>query len=377
MPIRWRARPSLYPLSWRGDRVEVPRLFIAEQDLASDSWRVRLRCPVTGDISRITLAAFLVQEMWPNPGEVFQEWARELRGRYEADCRRGLSAEDARRAIVTSKETLLEDLVERARVLGQRRRAAVGRRAPAPPQFLTRNDQEIQQQMNAYLQAADAVFNRDVVQTVRAFTRQAQNFDLREQRTPEEILQGVRLRQLVDDSRSRALLKSRKLLCENLSPEQLKEFEASETFTVVAKGTSTRYLIRPIRSFNVTEVDNERAYCGTFPDVPIYDQMLAQKLYIENDPDTFFSQANKAGDFVRPGPMLFMEDPRPAPPDPGQPRPPLNRDEHARWRLTYRADCNCNECRYIRLHDIERVEQARAPRLNERLPGEDTGPRFY
>ena len=84
-----------------------------------------------------------------------------------------------------------------------------------------------------------------------------------------------------------ALAKSRSLLLENLTPEQRREFEAREAFTVEVK--DERYEIRP----DITERHRDHSkFCAIIPNLPVYDQMLARKLYLESDPEAFFKAAN-------------------------------------------------------------------------------------
>src|SRR3990167_11414180 len=81
--------------------------------------------------------------------------------------------------------------------------------------------------------------------------------------------------------------KSRALLVANLTPEQRHEFEAKESFTVKVKDEA--YEVRP----DITERLGDHArFCAVIPGLPVYDQMLARKLYLERDPEAFFKAAN-------------------------------------------------------------------------------------
>lgn len=89
--------------------------------------------------------------------------------------------------------------------------------------------------------------------------------------------------------------RARDLLVACLSPSQRAEFEQNETFTVECRGS--RYRVRPHHAHNVDRLDHDGVpevnYCVvTTTWVPLYDQMLAQKLLLETDPDTFFATAN-------------------------------------------------------------------------------------
>lgn len=81
--------------------------------------------------------------------------------------------------------------------------------------------------------------------------------------------------------------KSRRLLLENLTPEQRDEFERDEKFTVRVNGE--QYEIRP----DIVECLGDRTrYCAAIPGLPVYDQMLARKLHLERDAESFFRAAN-------------------------------------------------------------------------------------
>jgi hypothetical protein len=73
-----------------------------------------------------------------------------------------------------------------------------------------------------------------------------------------------------------------------LSDSQRGEFEASGTFTV--RGSSGgRYSISPRYSYNVRDLRTQEQICaGPYEDpVPLFDQMLAQKLCLETDETRF------------------------------------------------------------------------------------------
>lgn len=84
--------------------------------------------------------------------------------------------------------------------------------------------------------------------------------------------------------------KARQLLLRNLDAGQEKSFKKDGTFRVTAKDGKA-YTIKTARSFNVTAEDGTR-YCGQTADTPVEDQMLAQKLLLEHEPEKFFKNAN-------------------------------------------------------------------------------------
>ncbi len=98
------------------------------------------------------------------------------------------------------------------------------------------------------------------------------------------------------DSRSRSLL----LSC--LSPIQREEFEFGESFTIIAK-SGYRYRIERGYNFNIAVLGKNgkstigRLCAGPDEDVPVYDSMLSQKLWLENDEEGFLRVANRDGFF--------------------------------------------------------------------------------
>lgn len=88
-----------------------------------------------------------------------------------------------------------------------------------------------------------------------------------------------------------AVSKAKKLLVDQLNEEQKADFEKFKKFDVKA-ADGRIYTISHDRSFNVKGPDGVK-YCGQLEDAPIEDQMLAQKLLLEHDPNKFFKNANK------------------------------------------------------------------------------------
>ncbi|HEX8106682.1 MAG TPA: hypothetical protein VF516_03090 [Kofleriaceae bacterium] len=84
--------------------------------------------------------------------------------------------------------------------------------------------------------------------------------------------------------------KARQLLLRNLDAGQEKSFKKDGSFRVTAKDGKV-YTIKTARSFNVVAEDGTK-YCGQTVDTPVEDQMLAQKLLLEHEPEKFFKNAN-------------------------------------------------------------------------------------
>jgi hypothetical protein len=92
-----------------------------------------------------------------------------------------------------------------------------------------------------------------------------------------------------------------------LSPEQLSQFKASLTFTVKGEHSGTVYQIRLERIYNILVLDEDGkpgmpALCvmpsmGTTAfstdQVPLGDQLLAQKIWLETDEVATVEKANK------------------------------------------------------------------------------------
>lgn len=114
--------------------------------------------------------------------------------------------------------------------------------------------------------------------------------------------------------RKKAEKTARELLVKCLTPAQRADFEKNQAFDVeVTAGGSFRarhtradplgqrglewgagrYRIAKGSAFNVTHVESGTRYCVVAAEsVPVYDQMLAQKLLLENEPAKFFETAN-------------------------------------------------------------------------------------
>jgi hypothetical protein len=84
--------------------------------------------------------------------------------------------------------------------------------------------------------------------------------------------------------------KATTLLVKNLDEKQSASFTAKREFETVGKDGKT-YRITANRSFNVIGPDGTK-YCGQTADTPVEDQMLAQKLLLEHEPEKFFKNAN-------------------------------------------------------------------------------------
>lgn len=86
------------------------------------------------------------------------------------------------------------------------------------------------------------------------------------------------------------------LLVRCLTPKQAKQFEKNGSFTVTVPSRGA-FTIRSSRTYNVRHRESGRDFCLGFdtrlPELPLADQLLAQKLLLETDPDSFFATANE------------------------------------------------------------------------------------
>lgn len=87
-----------------------------------------------------------------------------------------------------------------------------------------------------------------------------------------------------------------------LKPDQLREFDKDETFTVdipdhgVKGFPFGKFIVKKSSAFNVMHIESKESFCVVAAEaVPVYDQMLTQKLLLENEPKRFFKTANRTG----------------------------------------------------------------------------------
>lgn len=86
-----------------------------------------------------------------------------------------------------------------------------------------------------------------------------------------------------------------------LTNKQRRQFDKNEWFTVECDHESRKYpkgtfKITKGSAFNIMHVETQERFCVVAKDpVPVYDQMLTQKLLLENDPMKFFKTANRSG----------------------------------------------------------------------------------
>lgn len=88
-------------------------------------------------------------------------------------------------------------------------------------------------------------------------------------------------------TRNVAEKRSLELLTRNLTAEQLKRFEEDKCIPIDT-GRGNKYLIKPARSINIEVIGKRHKLCaGPVGDMPIYDFMLAQKLFLEQNEKRF------------------------------------------------------------------------------------------
>jgi hypothetical protein len=88
---------------------------------------------------------------------------------------------------------------------------------------------------------------------------------------------------------------AKNLLRSWLSFEQLKSFNDTGAFNVVGSSTGTLYRINPVVNYGVVS-EKGMMYCfgptPVYPSIPLHDQMLVQKIALENCEDEVLQVAN-------------------------------------------------------------------------------------
>jgi len=147
------------------------------------------------------------------------------------------------------------------------------------------------------------------IQDVRTYDRPLTTAEMEQISTmgPHADLDAMRRRYEQDREQQEAALKrSREFLFEYLNDDQRKQMETEGYFSLIAP-SGRYYEIKPLNSFNVFVMSDTHWAVGyegwrgvmcVQPDgvnVPIYDQMLMQKLMIETDEENFIAIANVRG----------------------------------------------------------------------------------
>jgi len=128
------------------------------------------------------------------------------------------------------------------------------------------------------------------LRTVQPSAEEIEEATRRAQERVREADQRANLRRTAD-SRAEALLQT----C--LNEEQAKEFRQFQYFTVISKDGQRRYRIRKGIAGNILRIDGAGKPTHTLcahpaEEVPEYDNMLAQKLWLEHDEASFLKVAN-------------------------------------------------------------------------------------
>lgn len=100
------------------------------------------------------------------------------------------------------------------------------------------------------------------------------------------------------DLRQAAESRARHLLISLLNARQRADFQSYGYF-VVTMHTGRIFCVLPRFVFNVVDLcSGDRYCCMPEVDIPLADLMLAQKLLLESDPETFFAVANRNSDYM-------------------------------------------------------------------------------
>ena len=95
-----------------------------------------------------------------------------------------------------------------------------------------------------------------------------------------------------DPKKKEADERAKELLLSNLTDEQKKTFTDKGYFECVGNRTGKTYRIHNYRNIN-TRCGNDKYCVVQGNDVPLSDQLLTEKMLIENDEDKFLKVANK------------------------------------------------------------------------------------
>lgn len=138
-----------------------------------------------------------------------------------------------------------------------------------------------------------SIFDHAIAAGISITSRQlAENRDLAFERV-RQFMRGVPVSPPQADPQI-ALKRSKSLLIDALSREQLKDFALCGQFTVLGSKSKKPYRIKEGTAYNVS-VEGEGEYCAPASHghgVPVYDSMLAQKVTIELDEPAFLKVAN-------------------------------------------------------------------------------------
>lgn len=133
----------------------------------------------------------------------------------------------------------------------------------------------------------DAGLEKDELAPSLAFLKPRILADAQRERDLEEGLRQA-------ESKAKALL----VLC--LTPAQQSEFKEHQRFTInvdhkVSGFPTGAFRIKKGSAFNVEHVESRETFCVVAQEkVPVYDQMLTQKLLLEQEPERFFKTANRS-----------------------------------------------------------------------------------
>jgi hypothetical protein len=103
-----------------------------------------------------------------------------------------------------------------------------------------------------------------------------------------------------EEGMRQAEAKAKALLVMCLTPEQQAEFEEHGRFTItvdhkVSGFPTGAFRIKKSSAFNVEHIESGETFCVVAQEkVPVYDQMLTQKLLLEQEPERFFKTANRS-----------------------------------------------------------------------------------
>lgn len=157
-------------------------------------------------------------------------------------------------------------------------------------------EQELaEREQELYRRAVAQHDQQEIDRLARQMAQRAQEMAER-QRATEEIRHRVRE---ADERRAAAQGRANEFLLEHLSPEQRRTFKKNKWFIVEGGISKTQYRIRcdnVMANIDVLDADRARTHrlCGhANHDIPLGDQLLAQKMMLQFSEDEFLRLANR------------------------------------------------------------------------------------
>ncbi len=107
-------------------------------------------------------------------------------------------------------------------------------------------------------------------------------------------LEAARSGNAIESPRRAADRRAKEFFEASLTPEQLSMFQREKRFFVVGGASFAIYELKNFHSFNIKNIATGDCYCGGPEDVPQFDRLASQKMWLESDEELMFlSKCNK------------------------------------------------------------------------------------